>query len=71
MYYFRDKFSPELIEKLTDKNWKIRKEVIEQIAAIINEAKFIKANLGPLPEAIKLRLADVNKVLVCKFCNNV
>lgn len=50
--------------EMADKNWKIRKESLEKVAAILNEAKFINANLGPLPESIKLRLGDSNKVLV-------
>ena len=52
------------MEELCDKNWKIRKEALEKIAAILNEAKFITGNLGSLPEGIKVRLADNNKVLV-------
>lgn len=59
-----EKFSPALMEELCDKNWKIRKEALEKIAAILNEAKFITGNLGSLPEGIKVRLADNNKVLV-------
>ncbi|XP_060086364.1 cytoskeleton-associated protein 5-like [Ylistrum balloti] len=59
-----EKFTPELMAEMADKNWKIRKEALEKVAAILNEAKFIKANLGPLPESIKLRLGDSNKVLV-------
>ncbi|KAJ8298919.1 hypothetical protein KUTeg_022979 [Tegillarca granosa] len=59
-----DKFTPELMEELADKGWKIRKEALEKITAILNEAKFIKGNLGPLPEALKVRLGDSNKILV-------
>ncbi|XP_033753517.1 cytoskeleton-associated protein 5-like [Pecten maximus] len=59
-----EKFTPELMAEMADKNWKIRKESLEKVAAILNEAKFIKANLGPLPESIKIRLGDSNKVLV-------
>lgn len=59
-----EKFTPEFMAEMADKNWKVRKESLEKVAAILNEAKFIKANLGPLPESIKLRLGDSNKVLV-------
>ncbi|OWF42942.1 cytoskeleton-associated protein 5-like [Mizuhopecten yessoensis] len=59
-----EKFTPELMAEMADKNWKIRKESLEKVAAILNEAKFITANLGPLPESIKLRLGDSNKILV-------
>lgn len=52
------------MEELADKGWKIRKEALEKITAILNESKFIKANLGPLPEALKVRLGDSNKILV-------
>lgn len=34
------------------------------MTAILSEAKFVTANLGGLPEALKLRLADSNKILV-------
>jgi cytoskeleton-associated protein 5 len=64
IFIYREKFSPALMEELCDKNWKIRKEALEKIAAILNEAKFITGNLGSLPEGIKVRLADNNKVLV-------
>ena len=64
MIFPRDKFTPELMEELADKNWKVRKEALEKIAAILNEAKFITGNLGSLPEGIKVRLGDNNKVLV-------
>ncbi|XP_052066786.1 cytoskeleton-associated protein 5-like [Mytilus californianus] len=59
-----EKFTPELMESLVDKNWKIRKEALEKISAILNEAKFITGNLGSLPEGLKVRLGDNNKVLV-------
>lgn len=55
------------MEELNDKNWKVRKEALEKIAAILNEAKFINGNLGALPEGLKVRLGDNNKVLVSCF----
>lgn len=59
-----DKFTTALMEELNDKNWKVRKEALEKIAAILNEAKYITGNLGSLPEGLKIRLNDNNKVLV-------
>lgn len=52
------------MSKIEDKNWKIRKEGLDEVAAIISEAKFIKANIGELPLALKGRLSDSNKILV-------
>jgi cytoskeleton-associated protein 5 len=49
---------------MADKNWKIRKEALEKVEAILKEAPFVAASLGPLPEALKLRLNDNNKILV-------
>ncbi|KAM5316413.1 cytoskeleton-associated protein 5 isoform 1-T2 [Glossophaga mutica] len=59
-----DKITSELISKIGDKNWKIRKEGLDEVAGIINEAKFIQPNIGELPTALKGRLNDSNKILV-------
>nr|XP_046250377.1 cytoskeleton-associated protein 5 isoform X2 [Scatophagus argus] len=59
-----DKITSELVSKIEDKNWKIRKEGLDETAAIISEAKFITANIGELPLALKGRLGDSNKILV-------
>lgn len=59
-----DKITSELVSKIEDKNWKIRKEGLDEVAAIISEAKFITANIGELPLALKGRLGDSNKILV-------
>ena len=53
-----------MISKIGDKNWKIRKEGLDEVAGIINEAKFIQPNIGELPTALKGRLNDSNKILV-------
>ena len=50
---------------MSDKNWKVRGEALQKVISILNEAKFITANLGSLPEGIKGRLGDANKNLVC------
>ncbi|XP_013885628.1 cytoskeleton-associated protein 5 isoform X2 [Austrofundulus limnaeus] len=59
-----DKITSDLVSKIGDKNWKIRKEGLDEAAAIISEAKFITANLGELPVALRGRLSDSNKILV-------
>lgn len=50
---------------MTDKNWKVRNEALQKVTEILKEAKFITANLGELPEALKARLSESNKNLVC------
>lgn len=52
------------MSKIEDKNWKIRKEGLDEVAAIISEAKFVTASIGELPVALKARLGDSNKILV-------
>lgn len=52
------------MSKIEDKNWKVRKEGLDEVAAIISEAKFITTNIGELPVALKGRLGDSNKILV-------
>ncbi|XP_044291744.1 cytoskeleton-associated protein 5 [Varanus komodoensis] len=59
-----DKITPELVSKIGDKNWKIRKEGLDEVTSIINEAKFIQPNIGELAPALKSRLNDSNKILV-------
>lgn len=67
-----DKITSDMVAKISDKNWKIRKEGLDEVTAIISEAKFIQANIGELPMALKGRLGDSNKLLVLYlffFCN--
>nr|XP_015194853.1 PREDICTED: cytoskeleton-associated protein 5 isoform X1 [Lepisosteus oculatus]XP_015194854.1 PREDICTED: cytoskeleton-associated protein 5 isoform X1 [Lepisosteus oculatus]XP_015194855.1 PREDICTED: cytoskeleton-associated protein 5 isoform X1 [Lepisosteus oculatus] len=59
-----DKITSELVSKIGDKNWKIRKEGLDELTAVLNEAKFIQPNIGELPIALKGRLNDSNKILV-------
>ncbi|KAJ7414700.1 Cytoskeleton-associated protein 5 [Willisornis vidua] len=59
-----DKITAELVSKIGDKNWKIRKEGLDEVTSILNEAKFIQPNIGELPAALKSRLNDSNKILV-------
>lgn len=62
-----DKITSDLVSKIEDKNWKTRKEGLDETAAIISDAKFITANIGELPLALKGRLSDSNKILVRAF----
>ncbi|KAL6480806.1 hypothetical protein MHYP_G00118390 [Metynnis hypsauchen] len=59
-----DKITSDMVAKISDKNWKIRKEGLDEVAAVISEAKFIQSNIGELPMALKGRLTDSNKLLV-------
>ncbi|XP_055505102.1 cytoskeleton-associated protein 5 isoform X2 [Leucoraja erinacea] len=59
-----DKITSDLVTKLGDKNWKIRKEGLDELCTILNEAKLIQPNIGDLPGALKGRLNDSNKILV-------
>ncbi|XP_048112966.1 cytoskeleton-associated protein 5 isoform X1 [Alosa alosa] len=64
-----DKITSEMVSKIEDKNWKIRKEGLDEVAAVISEAKFIQSNIGELPLALKGRLNDSNKLLVQQTLN--
>lgn len=59
-----DKITSDIVSKIEDKNWKVRKEGLDEAAAVISEAKFIQASIGELPMALKGRLNDSNKLLV-------
>ncbi|XP_029438954.1 cytoskeleton-associated protein 5 isoform X2 [Rhinatrema bivittatum] len=59
-----DKITSDLVSKIGDKNWKIRKEGLDELTAIINEVKFIQPNIGELTNTLKARLNDSNKILV-------
>uniref|UniRef100_A0A4W5PU87 Cytoskeleton associated protein 5 n=1 Tax=Hucho hucho TaxID=62062 RepID=A0A4W5PU87_9TELE len=59
-----DKITQDMVDKIGDKNWKIRKEGLDEVAAVISEAKFIQPSIGELPMALKGRLNDSNKILV-------
>uniref|UniRef100_A0A8C7D0G5 Cytoskeleton associated protein 5 n=1 Tax=Oncorhynchus kisutch TaxID=8019 RepID=A0A8C7D0G5_ONCKI len=58
-----DKITQDMVDKMADKNWKIRKEGLDEVAAVISEAKFIQPSIGELPMALKGRLNDSNKIL--------
>lgn len=48
-----DKITQDMVDKMADKNWKIRKEGLDEVAAVISEAKFIQPSIGELPMALK------------------
>ncbi|XP_026094634.1 cytoskeleton-associated protein 5 isoform X4 [Carassius auratus] len=64
-----DKITSDMVSKISDKNWKIRKEGLDEVATVISEAKFIQASIGELPLALKGRLSDSNKLLVQQTLN--
>lgn len=49
-----------LLGELADKNWKVRNEALQKINTILSETKFIKPNIGDLPQSLALRLVDSN-----------
>ncbi|CAH1174022.1 unnamed protein product [Phaedon cochleariae] len=49
-----------LINELADRDWKVRHEALNKLMAIIQEVKFIKSNLGDLPQPLATRLTDSN-----------
>ena len=53
-----------LLEKMEDKNWKMRKEALDETKAIFEKNKYITDSLGDLPLSLSKRFTDVNKVLV-------
>ncbi|KFH73222.1 hypothetical protein MVEG_00443 [Podila verticillata NRRL 6337] len=69
-----NQFTSALLEECADANWKVRKEGLEKVAAIVDANKRIKPNLGGLTGALKLRLADSNKnlqILTLEICANL
>ncbi|KAJ3290966.1 Cytoskeleton associated protein 5 [Rhizoclosmatium sp. JEL0117] len=66
--------SPELLDKLSHAQWGLRKEGLEELAAIIESAKRFKPNLGEVPSALKARLNDSNRnlgIMAVEICGNL
>ncbi len=62
------------LEKLSDKNWKVRDEALDRIATIVTKARYITPNLGELPAALCLRFQDSNRNLAANaflLCQNL
>ncbi|XP_034263432.2 LOW QUALITY PROTEIN: cytoskeleton-associated protein 5-like [Pantherophis guttatus] len=60
----RQKISVELMSKMQDPSWKVRKEGLEEVSKILSDITSIQPNLGDLPLALKACLHDSNKALV-------
>ncbi|XP_054929937.1 cytoskeleton-associated protein 5 isoform X1 [Dermacentor andersoni] len=58
-----------LLSELSDKNWKVRQEALQKLAAIVDQAKFICPELGDLPASLRARLLDSNKNLAIQALN--
>ncbi|XP_070390595.1 cytoskeleton-associated protein 5-like isoform X3 [Dermacentor albipictus] len=58
-----------LLSELSDKNWKVRQEALQKLAAIVDQAKFICPELGDLPTSLRARLLDSNKNLAIQALN--
>ncbi|XP_076268302.1 protein mini spindles-like isoform X2 [Rhynchophorus ferrugineus] len=66
--------SDALINELADKNWKVRMEALSKVTNIMQEVKFIKPNLGDLPQALSTRLTDSNVKIAqttLNICQNI
>lgn len=59
-----DRITPELVSKLQEKNWTIQREGLEEVAGIIQDARFIQPNIGELPRALRACLCNSNPTLV-------
>ena len=57
------KLNDDLCGKLNDKNWKIRKEGLDELKDLVSSAKFITADLAGLPASLGPRTTDANKIL--------
>lgn len=57
------KLNDDLCSKLSDKNWKIRKEGLDELKDIVSSAKFITSDLAGLPASLAPRTTDANKIL--------
>lgn len=58
------KITDELLGMLGDSKWKDRKQALDSIVDILNQAKYIENKLGDLPQELKKRFKDSNKLLL-------
>merc|ERR1739838_504108 len=58
------KITDELINQISDANWKNRRDALAEVKTLFEQNKFVTAELGGLPGALAKRLGDVNKVLL-------
>lgn len=54
------KITNEIEAKLSDKNWKIRSEGLQEVSSIIKEAKNIEPNIGRYLECINTLFLIIN-----------
>ncbi|XP_009680506.2 cytoskeleton-associated protein 5-like [Struthio camelus] len=59
-----DRITSELVSKLQEKNWEVQKEGLEEVAGILEGARFIQPNIGELPRGLRACLCDPNPILV-------
>lgn len=65
--------TPQLIEKLSDKSWKIREDHLDKVSKMIVN-KSIQSNLNDFPQALCQRLQDSNRNLALSsivLCGNL
>jgi len=65
------KLSDDLCGKLNDKNWKIRKEGLDELKEIVSSAKFITGDLSGLPNSLGPRTTDANKILAVQAIETI
>ena len=58
------KITDELINQISDANWKNRRDALAEVKTLFEQNKFVTDELGGLPGALAKRLGDVNKVLL-------
>ncbi|RIA95528.1 armadillo-type protein [Glomus cerebriforme] len=57
-------FTSKMMAECNDDKWKVRKDALEQVLAIVDANKKIKPNLGDFVPILKARLGDSNKNLL-------
>ena len=62
--FFSDKMTEKLMQQMGDSKWKERGEALDTVQNILKAAKFVEGNLGDLPDELKKRFKDSNKLLV-------
>ena len=58
-----EKVGEAFLAKMQDKNWKLRKEAMDELKDIISSAKFVKADVGGLGPVLAARFTDTNKII--------
>lgn len=58
-----EKVNEGFLNKLGDKNWKQRKEAMDELKNIISTAKFVNKDVGGLIPVLAARFNDANKII--------